>query len=922
MNVATVTTTLEFQTRGAQEAIRYTQQIAAAQEAVQRAAGNTSAEVQKLSNDLQAATARLLDFAAAPARIAQEAQALGSTMQSLSGDVAKVTAAADQQQANLDALTRTYAQLAGELATVDARLNTTKFATPEWRELNVLAGELTQKMAALTREMEVEAAATAKLRAEQQALVNVQKKATDLPVQETAAAANVEKLTTRLMRLVGATGDASTASANFTRTLSTGLVTAVQSGSIGASVLGQALQFLASKAGVLAVVLGAVTIKLVQMSAQMIQVADMMNGLRASTQASVDSLSDLEGISLAALAQSIGEVTNRMESFGGNTAAAEELVRIGTALSFLDDRADNAVDGIRAVEQALSGSVEGLRAFGLPVEQLKQLQEEAKRSGRDVRGLTAEWIAAQMAMREGLVSDQMENEQRTLAGVRREIGEIVAQAANTDAMKIAIQELADALRNLLPIIKFIADGISGFVSDIIFSFSNLGADFKGELAALEIMVLRTRANIQFWASDSEKRAWREEADAIEAEAQAAMKFGDAAGDAAKQTADWGKEMARTTERINQGEAKLRSYTSAVSSGFSLVGGIRNLAQALTDLSDGATRPESFAYVQEMWSNLEGILERGTEATMRQFRAVRDAVQEMFSSGLISEREFNRMVEVLQLTEAAADPLIEQAKKIEAEHGKVESAAGRAGASMQNNLIPSVNNTTTAFNEATTAITNTANALASIDGTTVTVGVNVVQGGATISGPISAVGNRWSRGIERFMPPGPGLTPGSIIPKVVTPPKGTSAAGRLGGGSFIDEPGSRTAAAAAQKATREKEAADALTKLGNWFDQKPRGGGGGGGGGAKSLAASIEDIRNLMDEVNRAIRIGARGGIGIGLGGNAIPLLRDTVLNSGEGGELSIGTLNIRGIWDFSDPTARRLIIKELEEALRDLRRER
>lgn len=920
MNVATVTTTLEFQTRGAQEAVRYTQQIAAAQEAVQRAASNTSAEVQKLSNDLQAATARLMDFAAAPARIAQEAQALGSTMQSLSGDVAKATAAADQQQARLDALTRTYAQLAGELATVDAQLDATKFATPEWRELNVLAGELTQKMAALTREMEVEAAATAKLRTEQQALVNVQKKATDLPIQETAAAANVEKLTTRLMRLVGATGDADIASGHFTRTLSTGLVTAVQTGSIGASVLGQALQFLASKAGVLAVVLGAATIKLVQMSAQMIQVADMMNSLRASTQASVDSLSDLEGISLAALAQSIGEVTNRMESFGGNTAAAEELVRIGTALSFLDDRADNAVDGIRAFEQALGGSVEGLRAFGLPVEQLKQLQEEAKRSGRDVRGLTAEWIAAQMAMREGLVSDQMENEQRTLAGVRREIGEIVAQAANTDAMKIAIQELADALRNLLPIIKFIADGISGFVSDIIFSFSNLGADFKGELAALEIMVLRTRANIQFWASDSEKRAWREEADAIEAEAQAAMKFGDAAGDAAKQTADWGKEMARTTERINQGEARLRSYTNAVSSGFSLVGGIRNLAQALTDLSDGATRPESFAYVQEMWSNLEGILERGTEATMRQFRAVRDAVQEMFSGGLISEREFNRMVEVLQLTEAAADPLIEQAKKIEAEHGKVESAAGRAGASMQNNLIPSVNNTTTAFNEATTAITNTASALASIDGTTVTVGVNVVQsGGATISGPVSAVGDRWSRGIERFMPPGRSLTPGSVIPKVVTPPKGSNAAGRLGGGSFIDEPGSRTAAAAAQKAAREKETADALTKLGKWFDQTPRGGGGGGGAAARELA-NIEDIRQLFRNIGNLIKIGTQGGVAWSAAGNAIPLGgRNEFINTSGG--TRIQTVNIRGIWDFADPAAKRQIIRELEEALEGLRRE-
>lgn len=920
MDVGTVTTTLEFQTRGAQEAIRYTQQIANAQETLRAAANNTSAEVQKLSNDLAAATAHLQSFSAAPAKIAQEAQALGSSMQTLSSDLAKATAAADQQQAKLDELARTHAELAAQLATLDAQLNSTEWGTPEFRDLNLLAGELSQKVNVLTREIDQEAAATAKLRAEQQALANVQKKVVDLPIRETAAAANVEKLTTRLKNLLGPIKDADVASGHFTRTLSTGLVTAVQTGSIGASVLGQALQFVASKAGVLAVIAGAVVLKLVQMGAQMIQAADMMSGLRASTQASIEALSDLEGISLAALAQSIGEVTNRMESFGGNTAAARELVRIGTALSLLDDRADNAADGIRAVEQALSGSVEGLRAFGLPVEQLKQLQEETKASGRNVRSLTAEWVAAQMAMREGLVSDQLENERNTLAGVRREIGEIVAEAANTDAMRQAIDSLANALNNLLPVVKHVAEWLSNLVSGTIFSFSNLAADFKGELKALEIMVLRTRANVQFWASESEKRAWREEADAIEAEVRATSEFSKAADEAAGQTANWGREMAQTTNRIAEGEARLRRYNDTISGGFSLIGGIRNLAQALTDMSDGATRPESFAYVEEMWSNLESILNRGTEATMRQFEAVREAIREMFSGGLISEREFNRMIEILGLTEVAAQPLIEQAKKIEAEQEKVESAAGRAGSSMQNNLIPSVNNTTTAFNEATSAIGNTANALAAIDGTTVTVGVNVVQsqfnavaqGASSIVGAGPPVGQPSFGGLDsRFFGPDPATTR-----RTTSKPKGSSAAGRIGGGAFVDDVGSWAPVKAKESVDKVN---DALAAIGRFFNQKPRGGGGGGGGMARELA-SIEDIRKFFQEVNRAILIGINNGVGFGFAGNTIPLGGPNQFLNNAGGTL-IEAINIKGVWDFADPAAKRHVIAQLKEALKELERE-
>ena len=68
---------------------------------------------------------------------------------------------------------------------------------------------------------------------------------------------------------------------------------------------------------------------------------------------------------------------------------------------------------------------------------------------------------------------------------------------------------------------------------------------------------------------------------------------------------------------------------------------------------------------------------------------------------------------------------------------------------------------------------------------------------------------------------------------------------------------------------------------------------------------------------QAIGIGIRGGVGIGLGGNAVPFLpgqRATTV----GGSIDIRELNIQGIWDFSDPGAKRIIIQELEAALKRL----
>ena len=99
-----------------------------------------------------------------------------------------------------------------------------------------------------------------------------------------------------------------------------------------------------------------------------------------------------------------------------------------------------------------------------------------------------------------------------------------------------------------------------------------------------------------------------------------------------------------------------------------------------------------------------------------------------------------------------------------------------------------------------------------------------------------------------------------------------------------------------------------------------GGGGGGGGGAGDIGASIEEIRQLFRNIGNLIKIGTNNGVFFSPAGNTIPLGGPNEFLNTKGGSL-IQTVNIRGIWDFADPAAKRQIIKELEEALAGLKRE-
>ena len=90
--------------------------------------------------------------------------------------------------------------------------------------------------------------------------------------------------------------------------------------------------------------------------------------------------------------------------------------------------------------------------------------------------------------------------------------------------------------------------------------------------------------------------------------------------------------------------------------------------------------------------------------------------------------------------------------------------------------------------------------------------------------------------------------------------------------------------------------------------------------ADEKGLAIEEIKKFMEQVNKAVLAGIRGGIVYSTAGNAIPLGGPGEFVKNEGG-VNIGTVNLRGVWDFADPAAKREIVRQLQEALAQFERE-
>ena len=346
----------------------------------------------------------------------------------------------------------------------------------------------------------------------------------------------------------------------------------------------------------------------------------------------------------------------------------------------------------------------------------------------------------------------------------------------------------------------------------------------------------------------------------------------------------------TTEALDSVKNKLTD----AGKGTGAINALKNLGDAQKELEEFGDGQAAFKYYQAF----EQVIAASLNGATADLAAFRTFVEEVLKPTLNTE-DYDQLITLVELAEAGmAEADAESRLYAEAAGVAVEGTNEFAGAANEaevavGDLVGTVNEAVLAFRE--------------------------------LEGPyeINFVANFPWEGMSGFgggsAPPRPPRTApttsllesnrvGTISP-IPTAPSGPRAAETLAGRG---DPKDTIRRAISESGAGGERGIPGATGVSDHLT-RPSGGGG-------SSLPDIEAIREFMQEVNRAIAIASREGVRIGTAGNAIPFEEGSFLNS-QGGNLSVDTILIRGVWDFADPAAKRQIIRELQEALTALQGE-
>lgn len=918
--VAAVHATLGFKVEGATEAARFTEQVTAAQEALQSAVGNTSAQVQSLANDLQGAVARLEEVQNASVQLESALSEVGSSLSTLESDLSSTNSALDAQnqriaeaQAAYDAASEAVTR---QVVAVKEAAREYGLATAEYNKARDIEKELIKVRDEAEAAVRDETAAIDELITKMTVLNAVSSTQAQLPIVETEAAADVERLTGRLSGMTGTIESSGGALKKFgsemvsSRTLMTGLLSTAQTGRITMGALTQTIFSAAAALGVWGAVAGIAAIVAGVMVVKLAGMADAMNAANPASLNLSRSLQDLEGVDLTGLASQLDNISNRLTSFGvQNTEdVASEIARIGSTLALLDGVTGNAAAGISDVQRALESlNFEKLRDYGFPVDELKarleDLGDASEATRREVAGqFLSAWTSASDVLQEA--ADTAEREANTFAGLKAEVMKLWETGADSGVLQGAMAELVKSLRALLiaaqPLIKvmaffaaLMAGGVFVAIKAVTLIVLGLARGIEGLLFVASKVPVIGEA---FKEAHSDVKGF---ADRLEGAVFGNEEFGNSASQAAD-------DLFRFGDEAENGATKFQKFRDSLSAGFSTIGNVKSIAQAFADIQDGLDPNEGLAYFEAISQGIDDIANKGSEAVLREFEVLRAAAQSAFNDGLISKDVFTQVIGDIEATEAVTKPLITEAQKLESQFGDVQTKADNAGGTLNGVLTPAVQGSGSAAEMAGSQFV----AL----GDSIQYARN--QGAAGINVAITTTG-----GIQ-------GTTTGGIQGGT-TGGKFTSGKSATSGGTQFQARGNITSTTPSVSAvtpggtidTIGKAATDFTTAVQNSVKQfgfSPSGGGGGGGGGGSSAVddklASIEEIKAFFVQVNAAILSGIRGGTVFSTAGNAIPLGGPGQFVSSQGGTL-IEQVNLRGVWDFADPAAKREIIRQLREAL-------
>lgn len=901
----------------------------AAQQALVATANSTSAEVakqravlQELIGSYKEGSAAIDQQIASLGEMGTSVATLGADLAALQGEWQSVQAAMQANQAASRALRERIDELYDARRKLNIRTQGEEFAqlTDEVKKAEQALGELADKYGELKQESEGIEFATANLQAAQ-TLLGAE------GATRTEALAGISQAADRLKRM-GAAQDQVAGSSKrmanglrFTNGELGRLLTGVATGRaglysfnefFGRMILGMksAIPTIAAVAAPIVLLVSGFKIA----SSATVQFGQALAGARPEIQGVYDQLQDLTNFGNQELLAFLEQATNRLQSFGavdasGTARTIAELANIG---QFRLPGPGDAGQVAQMIQRAVEGvNFDPLRDLGLPVDELNAKLQKLAADGMTKAAQRAEILnevgrQLNQDVLGGEAQARANAEFRTMAGVMAEIKNIFASIGQDENLVAAANEFVVALRAALPLLAGIAQ-LAATVGTILVrgatEFARLLTDPAGALKDVANRALtQDRATSQNNPLNDNfiRRIFRGEgSDVLKESIEQTTEETDLFADALKTvdgivsrfdgTAD---QAANSLTRMQRAMEQAQGRQGA----FGLIDGVKQLSQAFLNLDKDASPANAVDALRAYDQVLAQVIEKGPQ----QLELLRLQAERLFSTGLIDQSEFDALQEGFNAIEGVVKPIEDEAARIRGRIDDSTNATNNFNGAMQTveGSAAAVNGQLGAMtgniNSAIGAAYNLAGALGSI----------------TLQNPLGLVGfGSGGQGGASFSAPGSVRRQGADFAR-------QGAGGR--GLSSADQALLNSARGSAQDKSGQ-DLRDAINNVGKVFDIGATGGGGGGGGGG-GAGASIEEIRQLFRNIGELIKIGTNNGVFFSTAGNTIPLGGKNEFLNTKGGSL-IQTVNIRGIWDFADPAAKRQIMKELEEALAQLKKE-
>ncbi len=941
--VAEVYADLKFRVQGTGDVTASTRSVQRAMAEVQKAATSASAEVRVAGRELKASidqvTAAARDAEAANAKISaagdtieslgQQVQQAGTRLQGMRADMASLesqTQGVSRAMKEIDGETRAFIEnmVQGGASTqalssvVAQATGVSREAARAWAEQSKEIIKLKNDIESLKESMgeDAELLGTAQGLGVDEALADMEKQRRGLERTQRRAgdlSEGFDKVRGSSRRMNGALA--------LNRTTLRGLVTSLRSGRVSSSLFAGGLRSIAAAAstvslGVVGVAAAIAALPFAAvfagwkvLNSEWAASADRLNTLNprvVQLSRNMEVLSRQQGV--GNLAGQLDEAIRRFQSFGidrgQSTAIAGRIAEAANFAQFLDPAKDASQvfqDIQRSVE---SLSFDNLRSLGINVNELEESMRRLASQGIPEaarQGEALDMIFAQLAGNADRVEAAVRRQHDSFAGLKADIASIFRAVSESETFRNAIKSLTGSFREWLPLIA----GVAKLIGIIVVGVAKV---------AEWMTTVIDKGWMFFGLVGGFVKLMTELGESTEGVAGA---FGDilppGLEEKIKDILDGAKGgFDEVIEGAEEAKSAVEAFSDTTSTMRGFEGQIRGIVQSFGAMKDALDPGEVTDFVGNLAGALDFIGQRGAANVRASLEAEADLLKQFFDQGFLSLEQYQRGLEELEAKRAFADPLIRKVEEMERGFEDGKTAAERAASG--------IDSTTVAASTATSQVETLIGTLGSIPsdvGTNIHIGVSgpgaalLGGGGIAVTNPITGEVDMMNRGRR-----GPASSVGTR--NVTSAAPGTP--GGIPTGRHTDTSATIGADRGLARMAEEVQARKNAENLENLFDSRGSLPGGGGGGGGGSQGASIEQIREFFRQVNAVIMSGIRGGKIFSTAGNAIPVGAPGEFLNTKGGAL-IQTVNIRGVWDFADPAAKRQIIKELEESLAGLKRE-